>query len=85
MGRDVDLSHLYSTFSGTSKCFTYGKGESPQPTNVQHPPGWSNGSHIAPERPPHTSLLVERSYVSYVCQVTFFDWFSSSFDSVPVL
>ncbi len=29
-------------------------------TNVQHPPGWCDGSHIAPECPPHTSLLVER-------------------------
>ncbi len=29
-------------------------------TSVQHPPGWSDGSHIAPERPSHTSLLVER-------------------------
>ncbi len=29
-------------------------------TNVQHPPGWCDGSHIAPKRPPHTSLLVER-------------------------
>ncbi len=28
-------------------------------TNVQHPPGWCDGSHIAPERPPHTSILVE--------------------------
>ncbi len=27
---------------------------------MQHPPGWCDGSHSAPERPPHTSLLVER-------------------------
>ncbi len=24
-------------------------------TSVQHPPGWCDGSHISPERPPHTS------------------------------
>ncbi len=29
-------------------------------TNVQHPPGWCDGSNIVPERPPNTSLLVER-------------------------
>jgi len=29
-------------------------------TNVQHLPERRNGSHIAPERPPHTILLVER-------------------------
>ncbi len=27
---------------------------------MQHPPGWCDGSHIVAERPPHTSLLVER-------------------------
>jgi len=27
---------------------------------VQHQSGWWDDSHIAPERPPHTSLLVER-------------------------
>ncbi len=37
-----------------------GGGISSSTTNVQHPPGWCDGSHIAPERPPHTSLLVER-------------------------
>ncbi len=29
-------------------------------TSVQHPPGWCDGSHSAPDRSPHTSLLVER-------------------------
>ncbi len=29
-------------------------------TGVQHPPEWCDNSHIALERPPHTSLLVER-------------------------
>ncbi len=37
-----------------------GGGISSTTTNVQHPPGWCDGSHIAPERPPHTGLLVER-------------------------
>ncbi len=37
-----------------------GGGDSSTTTSVQHPPGWCDGSHIAPERPPHTSLLVER-------------------------
>ncbi len=35
-------------------------GVSSSTTSVQHPPGWCDGSHSAPERPPHTSLLVER-------------------------
>ncbi len=35
-------------------------GISSSTTSVQHPPGGCDGSHIAPERPPHTSLLVER-------------------------
>ncbi len=26
---------------------------------MQHPPGWCDGSHIPPECPPHTVLLVE--------------------------
>ncbi len=29
-------------------------------TSVQHQPRWCDGSHSAPKRPPHTSLLVER-------------------------
>jgi len=33
-------------------------------TNVQHPPDLDDDcSHIAPKRPPHTSLLVERTSV----------------------
>jgi len=28
-------------------------------TNVQHPTGRCDGSHFAPERPPHTSLMVK--------------------------
>jgi len=37
------------------------KGEiSSTTTKVQHPSGWCKTSHIVPERPQHTSLLVER-------------------------
>ncbi len=49
--------HLYSAFLSTLLC----QGDiSSSTTSVQHPPGWCGGSHSAPERPPHTSLLVER-------------------------
>ncbi len=52
--------HLYSAFLGTQRA-SHGSGEYPQPPPMlQHPPGWGDGSHIAPECPPHTSLLVER-------------------------
>ncbi len=37
-----------------------GGGISSSTTSVQHPPGWCDGSHSAPDRSPHTSLLVER-------------------------
>ncbi len=36
------------------------EGISSSSTSVQHPPGWCDGSHSALERPPHTSLLLER-------------------------
>jgi len=45
-------------FSALKSLYIEG-GISSTTTNVQHPPGWCDGSHIAPERPPHTSLLVE--------------------------
>ncbi len=56
------MLHLYSSFLGTqSALHKRGGGISSNTTSVQHPPGWwCDGSHIAPERPPHTSLLVER-------------------------
>ncbi len=55
-----NVLHLYSAFLGTQSAL-YRRGESTQPpAMLQHLPGWCNGSHIAPERPPHTSLLVER-------------------------
>jgi len=44
----------------TLKALYIERGISSTTTNVQHPPGWCDGSHIAPERPPHTSFLVER-------------------------
>ncbi len=52
--------HLYSAYLDTQSAL-HSKGTiSSSTTNVQHPPGWCDGSHSAPERPPHTSLLVER-------------------------
>ncbi len=50
--------HLYSAFLGTQSPLH--RRISSTTTNVQHSPGWCDGSHIAPERPPHTGLLVER-------------------------
>ncbi len=48
-----NLLHFYNAL--------HSKGDiSSSTTNVQHPPGWCVGSHSAPERPPHTSLPVER-------------------------
>ncbi len=47
-------------FSKHSKRSTLSGGISSTTTSVQHPPGWCDGSHSAPERPPYTSLLVER-------------------------
>ncbi len=59
-----NLLHLYNAFLGTQSALherRRGGGRiSWTTTNVQLPPGWCNGSHIAPERPPHPSLLVER-------------------------
>ncbi len=55
-----NLLHLYSAFLGTQSAL-HSKGLfSSSTTNVQHPPRWCDGSHIGPERPAHTSLLVER-------------------------
>ncbi len=54
-----DLLYLYSAFLGTQSAL-HSKGGTPSTTSVQHPPGWCDGSHIAPECLPHTSLLVER-------------------------
>ncbi len=55
-----NLLHFYSVFLGVQSAL-HSKGDiSSSTTNVQHPPGWCDSSHIAPERPPQTSLLVER-------------------------
>ncbi len=55
-----NMLHLNSAFLGTQRALHSKGGISSFTTNVQHPPGWCDGSHIAPEHPPHTSLLVER-------------------------
>ncbi len=55
-----NLLHLYTTSLGTQSALHSKAGISSSTTNVQHPPGWCNGSNVAPERPPHNSLLVER-------------------------
>ncbi len=57
-----NLLHLYSTFLDTQSALHSGGGVSSSTTSVQHPPGWCDGSHSAPERPPHTSLLMERRW-----------------------
>ncbi len=54
------MLHLYSAFLGTQIALHSKGGISSTTTNVQHPPGWCDNSHIAPQHPPHTSLLVER-------------------------
>ncbi len=49
-----NLLHLYSAFLGTQSASHRRGGISSTTTSVQHPPGWCDGSHIVPERPPHT-------------------------------
>ncbi len=56
----INLLHLYSAFLDTQSALHSKGAISSSTTNVQHPPGWCDGSHSAPERPPLTSLLVER-------------------------
>ncbi len=60
INKNNNLLHLYSTFLDTQRALHSKGAISSSTTNVQHPPGWCDGSHSAPERPPHTSLLVER-------------------------
>ncbi len=55
-----NLLHLYSAFLDTQSTLHSKGAISSSTTNVQQPPGWCDSSHSAPERPPHTSLLVER-------------------------
>ncbi len=57
--------HLYSAFllflsTQSALHCEGGGGVSSSTTSVQHPPGWCDGSHSAPDRSPHASLLVER-------------------------
>ncbi len=56
----IIIYSLYSAFLDTQSALHSKGGISSSTTSVQHPPGWCDGSHSAPERPPHTSLLVER-------------------------
>ncbi len=56
----TNLLHLYSAFLGTQSALHRRGGISSTTPSVQHPPGWCNGSHVVPERPTHTSILVER-------------------------
>ncbi len=60
INNNIFFLHLYSAFLGTQSALHSKGGISSSTTSVQHPPGWCDGSHIALERPPHTSLLVER-------------------------
>ncbi len=55
-----NLLHLYSAFLDTQSALQSKGDISSSTTNVQHPPGWCDGSHSAPERPPHTSFQVEK-------------------------
>ncbi len=55
-----NLLHLYSAFLGNQSALHRRGVISSTTTSVQHPPEWCDGSHSAPECPPHTSLLVER-------------------------
>ncbi len=57
-----NLLHLYSIFLGTQSAL-HDRGISSSTTSVQHPPGWCDGSHSAPEHPPppppHTHQIQE--------------------------
>ncbi len=54
-----NLLHLYSAFLGTQSALHRrgggGGGISSSTTSVQRPPEWCDGSHSAPEHPPHTA------------------------------
>jgi len=49
----------YSTFLSTQSA-SHCRGNYFNHHQCAAPPGWCDGSHIVPERTPHTSLLVER-------------------------
>jgi len=50
--------HLYSTFSETSKRFTYGRGESPQPPPMCCIHTWMMRRQPYCTRMPHTHQLI---------------------------
>ncbi len=51
-----NLVYLYTVLFWALKSALHSKGGiSSSTTSVQHPPGWCDGSHSAPECPPHTS------------------------------
>ncbi len=57
----IIICYIYIAFFLSTQSALHSKGDiSSSTTNVQDPPGWCDGNHIVPERPPHTSLLVER-------------------------
>ncbi len=51
----IIFCYIYIAIFWVLKVLYIEGGISSTPTNVQHPPGWCDGSHIVPERPPHTS------------------------------
>ncbi len=62
-----NLLHLYSAFLGTQSALHRRGGGGGDLLNhhqcacgLDDAPGWCDGSNIAPECPPHTSLLAER-------------------------
>ncbi len=48
--------YLYSAFLGAQSALHTRGGISSSTTSVQHPPGWCDGSHSAPQRPSHTQI-----------------------------
>ncbi len=56
----IIICYIYIALFWVLKALSIEAGISSSTTSVQHPPGWCDGSHTVPERPPHTSLLVER-------------------------
>ncbi len=56
----IIICYIYIVLFWVLKTLYIVRGISSITTSVQHPPGWCDGSHIVPECPPLTSLLVER-------------------------
>ncbi len=51
----IIISYIYIALFKALKALYIQGGISSTTASVQHPPGWWDGSHSAPERPPHTS------------------------------